>query len=265
MGRNDITVNGIILPEYLKDKELIKDEIERTELFESQTDTIRLGRHLKPKYKSKKEKNGKVKILGNREKNRYHYERYLLNAIKSKKLLDAFAIVMVAHPTETIFTTKIVADIINKFCMENNIVPISKSISHALRGRVGEIRKSELSNYMFFWERNTSLNKSNILKYGIKETYLNELTIDEAINSANERRKEFKDKNALLNPKRSVNKNAIRPDIKTAPVENPVLPHPEAPSNLISEIMTQLGKLQSDKKSIIKVEGDLHIHINISR
>jgi hypothetical protein len=52
MGRNDITVNGIVLPEYLKDKELIKDEIERTELFESQTDTIRLGRHLKPKYKS---------------------------------------------------------------------------------------------------------------------------------------------------------------------------------------------------------------------
>jgi hypothetical protein len=265
MGRNDITVDGVILPEYLKDKELIKDEIERTELFKSQTDTIRLGRHVKPKYESKKEKNGKVKILGNREKNKHNYERYLLKAIKSKKLLDAFVIVMVAHPTETIFTTKIVADIINKFCMENNIVPISKSISHALRGRVGEIRKSELSNYMFFWERNTSLNKSNILKYGIKETYLNELTIDEAINSANERRKEFKDKNALLNPKRSVNKNAIRPDIKTAPVENPVLPHPEAPSNLISEIMTQLGKLQSDKKSIIKVEGDLHIHINISR
>ena len=144
-------------------------------------------------------------------------------------------------------------------------MPISKSINHALRGRVGEIRKSELSNYMFFWERNTSLNKNNTIKYGIKEEHKNELTIDEAINLANERRKEFKDKNALLNPKRSVKKNAIRPDIKTAPVENPVLPPPEAPSNLISEIMTQLEKLQSDKKSIIKVEGDLHIHINISR
>ena len=117
MGHNDITVNGIILPEYLKDKELIKDEIERTELFESQTDTIKLGRHVKPKYESKKEKNGKVKILGNREKNRYNYERYLLNAIKSKKLLDAIVIIMIAHPTETVLTTKIVADIINKFCM----------------------------------------------------------------------------------------------------------------------------------------------------
>ena len=55
MGRNDITVDGVVLPEYLKDKELIKDEIERTELFESQTDTIKLGRHVKSKYESKVE------------------------------------------------------------------------------------------------------------------------------------------------------------------------------------------------------------------
>ena len=264
MDRNDITINGIILPEYLKGKELIKDEIERTELFESQTDTIRLGRHVKPKYESKKEKNGKVKILGNREKNRYHYERYLLNAIKSKKLLDAIVIVMVAHPTETIFTTDFIADSLDKICKENNI-PVSKSSSHALRGRLGAIKKSNLSKYMFFIPKHTSENPGHALKYGIKEEHKNELTIDEAINLANERRKEFKDKNALLNPRRSVKKNAIRPDIKTAPVENPVLPPPEAPSNLISEIMNQLEKLQSDKKSIIKVEGDLHIHINISR
>jgi hypothetical protein len=264
MGRNDITVNDIVLSEYLKDKDLIKDEIERTELFESQTDTIKLGRHVKPKYESKKEKNGKVKILGNREKNKHNYERYLLKAIKSKKLLDAFVIVMVAHPTETIFTTDFIAGSLDKICKENNI-PVSKSYSHVLRGRLGEIRKSNLSKYMFFIPKHSSANPGHSLKYGIKEEHKNELTIDEAIILANERREEFKDKNALLNPERSAKKNAIRPDIKTAPVENPVLPHPEAPSNLISEITTQLGKLQSDKKSIIKVEGDLHIHINISR
>ncbi|MGD8786304.1 MAG: hypothetical protein PVJ60_02685 [Phycisphaerales bacterium] len=264
MGRNDITVNGIILPEYIKDKELIKDEIERTELFESQTDTIKLGRHVKPKYESKKEKNGKVKILGNRAKNRYHYKRYLLNAIKSEKLLDAIVIMMMAHPTETIFTTKFIANSLDKICKENNM-PVLKSSSHALRGRLGAIRKSNLSKYMFFFHRQSSENPGHALKYGIKEKYLNELTIDEAINLAYERREEFKDKNVLLNPQRSVKKNAIRPDIKPSPAENPVLPPPEAPSNLISEIMNQLEKLQSDKKSIIKVEGDLHIHINISR
>jgi hypothetical protein len=264
MGRNDITVDGVVLPEYLKDKELIKDEIERTELFESQTDTIKLGRHVKPKYESKKEKNGKVKILGIREKNKYNYERYLLNAIKSKKIHDAFVIILMAHPTETIFTTNLIADLLDKFYKKNNI-PFSKSYSHALRGRLGAIRKSNLSKYMFFLPKKTSMNPSDSLKYGIKEEHLNELTIDEAINLAHERRKEFKDKNVLLNPERSVKKNAIRPVIKPSPVENSDLPHPEAPSNLISEIMNQLEKLQSDKKSIIKVEGDLHIHINISR
>jgi hypothetical protein len=267
MNRNDITVNGKILDEFLKDNVSVKEDIEQKKLFREQTENIRLGRHIKPKFKPLKETNGEVKILGQREINIANFDRYLEKSLKSENILESLTIVLIAYPKQIIFTTNEIASIIDRYLKRYDI-PILRSTGHSLRGRLGLIRKSELSDFMVFYERNSSENKTNVMKYGIREDALNELTIDEAIELARTRKKEFKDKSVVLNPDRSKQKNA-RPGpkpkedvIAKTPPKKEVVEKPD----LITEIINQIKSIKSDdENAMILIKGDIHIHINISR
>ena len=277
MNRNNITVNGKILDEFLKDNVSVKEDIEQKKLFREQTEDIRLGRHVKAKFKPLKEKNGEVKILGQREINIANFDRYLEKSLKEENILNSLTIVLIAHPKQTVFTTNEVATIIDRHLKRYDI-PILRSTGHSLRGRLGLIRKSELSDFMVFYERNSFENKTNVMKYGIREDALNELTIDEAIELARTRKKEFKDKSVVLNPDRSKQKNAKpgpKPKenvvAKTPPKENVIAKTPpkkevvEKP-DLITEIISQIKSIKSDdENAIIIIKGDIHIHLNINR
>jgi hypothetical protein len=278
MNRNDITVNGKILDEFLKDNVSVKEDIEQKKLFREQTENIRLGRHIKPKFKPLKERNGEVKILGQREINIANFDRYLEKSLKAENILESLTIVLIAYPKQKIFTTNEIASIIDRYLKRYDI-PILRSTGHSLRGRLGLIRKSELSDFMVFYERNSFENKTNVMKYGIREDALNELTIDEAIELAHTRKKAFKDKSVVLNPDRSKQKNA-KPGPKpkkeviaeTPPKKEVIAETPlkkevinEKP-DLITEIISQIKSIKSDdENAMILIKGDIHIHINISR
>lgn len=149
MNRDDITVNGQMLGEFLKTNESVSEEIERNKFFNEQTETVRLGRHVKARYKPYREKNGEVIKLGQREINIANYEKYLLQSIQQEKILNSFVIVMMANPDYSVFTTGDIAEIIEKFQKKFGI-PVLRRTSHSLRGRLGMVRKSELCDFMFF-------------------------------------------------------------------------------------------------------------------
>ena len=199
-----------------------------------------MNKHLKARYKPRKEKNGRVKVLSTREKNLYNYEDYLLKSLKDEKILNTFVIVLIAYPEKIAFTTQAIADIIEDFSRKNDI-PILRSTNHTLRGRLGAIRKSRLSQFMYFYERNTPKNKDNIMKYGIVDKYLHTLTIDDAIKLAYERKKEFKKPGAVLNPERSArHKKEYKPKLPPSPpVEIPEKPESPPQSNIVDEIIEQ--------------------------
>lgn len=286
MSLKNITFEGRQLTELIKSKESIEDERRQLKMIREQTETIRINNHTKVRYKPRKERNGKVKKLGNREKNRYNYEKYMTESMRSERLLETFVIVMMAHPTETVFTTQFIADTIEDFARKNGF-PVLRSTNHSLRGRLGAVRKSRLFKHMFHLDRNTPTNRDTVVKYGIKEDSLDTLTLDEAIALAKKRRTEFKNPNAVLNPNRSKKKKPIKPKIDPAassrsggapkvelPVEKPKQKlkitepteptKPTAQKDIIGDVIEKLKKLQAEGGSFIAVKGDLHIHININ-
>lgn len=266
MTHNNIFVNDQKLDEFLKDKTQIKDDIERTALFKEQTQTVRLGRHLKARYKQHRERNGKVKQLGIKEINRHGFEKTLTRYLKAGQILNSFVTIMLCYPTDKPFSTQIIADIIEKTSKKNGI-PIDKSTNHSLRGRLGIVRKSELADYMYFIGRNTPKNKSNVMKYGIREDYLDKMSLDQALELARTRKQEFK--NVVLNPdrqKRTPKKFSPIPPA-APPVKIPEEPPAETPEkpDLLAKVIDQLNGLKDDDSAVFVIKGDIHIHVNIER
>lgn len=303
MSLKNITIEGQNLDEFLNQNEPVKDEIKRNKFFREQIEDIKLGRHVKARYKQHQEKNGEVNILGQQEINRANFRKYLVESLKNEKILNSLVIVLIAHPNKRIFTTKEIAKIIEVHSKANDI-PILRSVNHSLRGRLGIIRKSELSDFMVFYERNTLENKGNTMRYGIRDDALEMLTIEDAVELARTRKKAFEDKSVVLNPDRSRRKDAKsapkeekkivktepKKSIETEPEKTPekaTVKEPEKLSvkkiekipikatektpeklndNLISNIIDQIKSIKSDNdNAVLIIKGDIHIHINITR
>lgn len=121
------------------------------------------------------------------------------------------------------------------------------------------------------------------MKYGITDDALESLSIDDAIELARTRKKEFEDKSVLLNPERSVRKDARPPKpidkkkevdafkhvrvAESASVQQkPVPPIEPKKPDLVSEIVNAIKSIKSDdENAVIIIKGDIHIHLNFER
>lgn len=261
MTHNNIMVNGKKLDEYLKSNTSIEEQIEREKLFQENTETIRIGRHIKEKFKPYKERNGRVKILSTAIVNEHNYENKLKQALTNNDWYDALIICLIACPDRKAFYTEQLAEILTRFCKKHNI-GFRGSINHKLRPKIGKLRKSKLVEHMFIHARNTPENPGNVIRYGIRSESREQLTIDQALDLSKIVMDEFKEGNKILNPDRSKRVEKSIASIPKPPVKVPERPADPKPPNLIDDVIRQLKSIQDP---LFKVQGDLHIHIYIER
>jgi len=251
--RNPITVNGIILDEFLRDNESLEEEREAKKYISEATEKVFPNRYIKPKYKDKKERNGKVIILGQREKNIKIYETELEKTLKENNLTKAVIIILLCNQEHEWFSSKLITSIIEKKLKEINFV-IRRAVSSSVRQVIGHMNKNEISQYIDKKENYGS--KTNNYKppeYRIKPEYLDTFTIEQAyaLYSSKQTKLEIK-KQQVAQP---ISQEKIESMIETA--------QPMA----VAESDKLLGKISDMIKSAggITLTGDIHIHINVSK
>lgn len=251
----DITVNGVMIDEYLRDNESIEEETKGREYIQNAKEKIYLNYHKRPKYKETKEKNGEVIVLGQIEKNQAEFKQVLLETIKKKDYRGALVIVIVAEAGKRLLTIGIAADYIYDFCKQEGIA-ISPTVRHSFRASIGYIKKSKFSNYLIINNRNTKENSSNTMKFKLDAEKAKDLSFSDAIKFSKEL------KSGIPNRKQKIEPVKTQPIIK--PIESVKKPA-MVTTDITSAILKALKDLSENNNSIVTVSGDLHIHINIQK
>lgn len=179
--KDSITVNNIMLYEYLKSHETLKQEKERKRIINDGNDVVVLRKNIKPKYPQYKEKNGEVKILSQREKNKAMYEQNLKKALRNDDRKMAVFTILLSHPKKTVFTAKEFEELIDSFASKNNIIA-PENMSFSSRAILNSALHKKLSKYITITDR-TRDSGGNLQpsKYSIKDEYLDTLTLQEVI------------------------------------------------------------------------------------
>ena len=177
---NSITVNGVILSEYVKNNDDRISSIRGEKLKKDGHDNVNLYKKPKIRHKSRKEKNGEVKIMGNYELNRQNYQNYLIKELKStNSLTNLCVIVLLCGPDSEYHTSKSVSDIIIKQTKKLNM-PVNEKLEYAVRARLGVIKKSALADYMLL----PKIKRGRPAFYSIRQETKDFLTIGKAIELA---------------------------------------------------------------------------------
>lgn len=253
--RNSITVNGVILDEFLRSNESLEEEREAKKYI-SETEKVFPNRYIKPKYKDKKERNGKVIILGQREKNIKMYETELEKTLKENNLPKAVIIILLCNQEHEWFYSKLITSIIEKKLKEINFV-IRKVVKSSVRQTIGHMNKNEIAQYIDKREyyRNTAVDYKPP-EYRIKPEYLDTFTIEQAYGLYSSKKTKTKIKEQQV--------DQPIPQEKTESMIETAQPMAMAESD---DMNTLLGKISDMIKSAggITLTGDIHIHINVSK
>lgn len=259
--KSGVTVNGVMLEEFVKDNEQIEEEVERARLIEETTEKIYLNRHIRSKHVTHKEPNGKVKVLSRLEISLTKYEPLLVSALKNYDYHKAFIIIMMVERGKLIDLHKI-ADYIDNFSKDNSI-ELNPKIRRALRAKLGYVKKSELFDYMEYMDRKDPKNKENYAKFKLDSEKAKDLTIEKALELGSSLRPGQK-----YNPGPKTKSENI-PPVKTSIPETPVEEIKIPKEKQIDKIKSITDSVVSSITDIIKngslvtVQGDIHIHINI--
>lgn len=259
--KSGVTVNGVMLEEFVRDNEQIEEEVERARLIEETTEKIYLNRHIRSKHVAHKEPNGKVKILSRLEISITNYEPLLVSALKKYDYHKAFIIVMMVEHGKLINIHKI-ADYIDIFS-EAHEIDINPKMRHALRAKLGYVKKSELFDYMEYMDRKDPKNRENYAKFMLDSEKAKDLTIEKAIELGSSLRPGQK-----YNPGPKVKPENI-PPTKTSMPKTPTEEIKITEEKQIDKMKSISDSVVSSITDIIKngslvnVQGDIHIHINI--
>ena len=259
-----ITVNGVMLHEYLRDNESIEDEIKGREYIRESRDNIYPGRHIKPKYRDHKEKNGEVRVLNELEKNHVEFENRMASLLRTKKYTAAMICIIVSMPDDDWLTIKKLADIIENFCGSRNI-PLDPKFRHAMRAKIGHLQKTELADYVDFVPRRSAPNNMNALMFRVDREKAANLSADRAIKLGSVRRKNVsRRKNSPQNDPPAIKLSEELSKEPKQVIKAPAAPEiPDKPKavNTIVDVIRELAK----DKSIINVRGNLHIHVHFDK
>lgn len=246
-SESGITFEGKKLEEYLVDKEQLISEFERKKLISETSDKKYLYHPSRIKQSEHKEKNGKVKHLGNREKNQAICEAKLKEFIEKDDYRSACVVVLFGHPELTKFLITQIEDFINQVTAKFGMTQ-SKNLKSRVRVHLSNIaKKSALNECIIFYPKRNSMGR---VHYEVRESCLNELTIDEAI--------EFARIPIKKEDKKPVIKINIDPPEKSENDDVQINPMP--PSDDLQDIVLRLLKNGSN----FNFFGDIHVHVNRS-
>lgn len=245
-NKSGITVNGVMLEEFVKDNEEINEEVERTKLIIDSLAPIYLERHIKPKYKDHKEKNGKVRTLSALNISVTNYSSYLEKALKNKDLHRAFITVLILKHGKNISIHDI-ADFIENF-MTSKGMQFDPKTRHAMRAKLGYIKKSELFEYMNYLDRKDPKNSSNYAVFSLDSEKAKDLTIEKAVELGSVLKPGMK-----YNPGPKSNRSSIKIIEEKLTVK---------PKKIIDDVIGSISDIIKNG-SLVNVQGDIHIHINI--
>lgn len=274
MSKKKITVNGILLDEYLKDAEAISSEIEGKKLIEDINQNFKNYYKPRVRYKSKKEKHGEVKILNQRELNQTmrtdqlikhlrdgNYKNFIItelicgdntpitNTILKKlaiKLSKQYSISMVKHPDIAI--RREFERIINSEF--GRLINITNTAGRVKRCRLNEnaYKKIKLENAIMLsnYQKNNGGNEINELIKNLSksENYGEEYPLEENSSPQHEEQQEIK----------------VKPLKLEQPMEDSI------DEVLLKVIVGTIAKVKGIKnlRSLANFDGDLNINIYIN-
>lgn len=275
MGREDIMVNGMMIDEYLKDKELISEEDERKRLLRENTPDAHPYRKSRIRYKSKKEKNGKVKILNQNEMNKAMRIDKLIRSLRNNDYYQ-FVVSELVCGDNGFLNNANLRDLVETISKEHSISIIKHPLI-PLRKALNSITNSELKKVVLFkpsaggkiinYKLKPQVYRSIIFNvaWELFSTPLNKggKKIDEVITALNNGETDFT----------PVEPEPIEPE-PIEPVQEKIvlnIPEPEVKQDSIKElekeIFSIIDKLKGVKniRSLAKFDGDLNINIYINK
>lgn len=258
-SKNAITVEGVMLDEFLKSHESISEDIERKKIIRDGNAPQNIYRHMKPRYKEAKEKNGKVRTLDIIEVNKEYYSEYLGKALKTNDLKEAFAVVVLCNYDKSDMDIFFIAEEITKYGNKNDII-ISKKMPVALRAILGYIRKTVFSEYMYFASKRATESRQNRIFFGINLKKAKDLSLDDAIKLVKIKNTDVAKNSEMSNKNNSIQIKKSEVIEKTNYVKEP----PQKKEDLVSTVIKALGEI-SKNNSLFKVDGDFHLHIHIDK
>lgn len=299
MESEKITVEGVALSEYLRDKEDIQSETERNELFKDASDTVNLHHKPRRRYKSYTEENGKVKKMSKKEILQQNYSANLAKAIEDSRLDTAIVIILLCHREKSIWNANELYEEMQNFAKEKGTA--FKIKKGSFRISLGKIRKTRISEHIEFVYKN-NYKQPQRTTYKIYEESKEKLTVSEALDLltqpcpkksyANEHliktrddypQKKKRDNNpvsVLKREKEEYKKKIEEEQQKGKFSEEQVLRLTnEAVEQMKARLMKnneevkekqeqskkKLEQWLTDRPTTINFTGDIHIHINIEK
>jgi hypothetical protein len=240
-----ITVNGVMLSEFLRDKEQLSEEVRRNTLIREVKENVFRYNPLHARYREHKEKNGRVKILGNFEKNHANFENFMIRQMKEEyKVSNLTLIVLLCYEKDRFYSSSDISDIIKYIADKNNIELANLNPEPGVRLTLSVLYRKEISMYM---ERVKS-NSTAPMEYRIVEDGLEKLSLEKALELS---------KNNL--PRKS-NQNMRVKTEKEIPVEKyPEVIESEKINKISKEIPSVVEKLKELGLQIV-INGDVKIY-----
>jgi hypothetical protein len=257
--KNPITVNGVILSEYIKDHDKIISRIRGETLKKEGNDKVSLYQKPKIRYKNHHEKNGEIKIMGNYELSIENYENYLKKELLgTNSLSNLCVIILLCDSRHEKYTSRIIGNILIEYSKKLNI-PVNKNLEFAVRARLGALKKSALADHMFIPKRKIGMPTY----YSMSPQAKKSLTLEKALELA-KTRKIKKDSGIQKIDRSEISKSESKQGNKNE------LPTNEKQSNYktfsaINKIFEHIGKMNQDKNIFFIVCGDFTVNLHLPK
>lgn len=235
------------------------------------------------KQRSKKERNGRVIILGQLDKNNRIAGKLMKKAIDEKDFLRATIIVLMTTDKGQRKNTMDIADVIvyeaGQFGTELNTIVLERK----LRFLVGKLRKSRFSEYLFHYQRNSRENRSGFNQLMFDFEKGQDLSFDKAFELSKEivnpilhpELKSIREKKKLLRKQQKLGMQTVREPVDDSPPQAPVLKinsseleeggeniTTENRVDFIEEIILKLNNAVNKTGGVV-FSGDIHINISL--
>jgi len=257
LDEENITVNNVKLSEFLKDKGKIKDQVQREKLYAENSPDV--ARYQKPteKFKAKAERNGKVKILNQYEINRAEFKQRLEKSLIRKEYRNCVVICLLCADYNEYLNYRDISKKIAKVAKNLPELKIKlKNIASTVNWHLSVILRSKMLPMIQSGEPE----KSKYPSYRIAEEEKTKLTFYSAFKLSSERDID-EDKKIKLQKKEA--KKALNKKPSIQPELTPAKPAKPGQEDRIFIAVERAVSALKGADSVIKVEGDLVININL--
>ena len=250
MKDNSITINGVMLNEFIKDKELVSSQVDREKLLAENTPAVSQYKKPRNRYRQHWEENGECKIMGQVDVNIEQYKQHAIRVLKNKDLKRFVVVFLLCQKDDDYINTGIMSKKIERLQKENNL-DLPKNITNACRYHVEQLEKTQLGKHMYRTD-------GRFPSWKIIPESKELLTIQRAFNLAN-----LKAGGKLVKYEGEEDKVEEEKQEIEVKEPKPIMPKYQKVEKQPADIMAQVLPLLEKLEHVIKVDGDLNIHIHV--